>query len=93
MIESGLSEEDIDLWEVNEAFAMVPISFAKEMGIEGDKINVIGGSLSIGHPLGCRGIGQVNTLISALRMKWKKRGFATICNGGGGGTAVIIELI
>jgi acetyl-CoA C-acetyltransferase len=93
MMQSGLSKEDIDSWEVNEAFAMVPIYFAKEMGIERDKINVVGGSLSIGHPLGYTGIRLVNTLISALRMKGKKRGLATICNGGRGETAVIIELI
>jgi acetyl-CoA C-acetyltransferase len=88
---AGLTVEDIDLWEVNEAFAMVPLYFHKEMGVDMNKINVLGGALAIGHPLGCTGIRLVNTLISALKIKGKKRGLATLCNGGGGATAVIIE--
>ena len=88
----NLKFEDIDLFEVNEAFAVAPLLFMKETGVSEDKLNVFGGAIAIGHPLGCTGIRIVNTLISALRAKGKKTGLATLCNGGGGATAVIIEL-
>ena len=84
---------DIELWEVNEAFAVVPLMFMKQMNISSDIVNVFGGAVSIGHPLGCTGVRIVNTLISALKAKGKKIGLATLCNGGGGASAVIIELM
>jgi acetyl-CoA C-acetyltransferase len=90
---AGLDAGQIDLWEVNEAFATVPLYFAREMGISLDIVNVLGGALAIGHPLGCTGIRLINTLLSALRINEKKWGLATLCNGGGGAVAVIIELI
>jgi acetyl-CoA C-acetyltransferase len=88
---ADMRSDDIDLWEVNEAFAMVPLLFVREMEIDMDKVNVLGGALAVGHPLGCTGIRIVNTLISALRIRKKKYGMAVLCNGGGGATAVIIE--
>ena len=84
--------DSIDLFEVNEAFAVAPLLFMKETGVPEDKVNVFGGAIAIGHPLGCSGLRIVNTLISALRAKGKKTGLATLCNGGGGATAVIIEM-
>ncbi|KAH0792356.1 acetyl-CoA C-acetyltransferase [Histomonas meleagridis] len=84
--------EDIDLFEVNEAFAVAPLLFMKETGVPEEKVNVFGGAIAIGHPLGCSGLRIVNTLISALKAKGKRIGLATLCNGGGGSTAVIIEL-
>lgn len=90
---AGLSVEQIDLWEVNEAFAVVPLMLIKEFNLSQDVVNVFGGGISIGHPLGCTGVRIVNTLISALKAKGKKIGLATLCNGGGGANAVIIELV
>ena len=88
-----LDKSQIDLWEVNEAFAAVPLLFKKEMNISEDILNVLGGAVALGHPLGCTGCRIVNTLISALETKKKKIGVATLCNGGGGATALIIEMI
>lgn len=93
LAKAGMSPEDIDLWEVNEAFAMAPLLFMKTLGVPEDKMNVLGGAIAIGHPLGCTGIRIVNTLISALKIKGKRVGLATLCNGGGGATAVILEVI
>lgn len=90
---AGLSANQIDLWEVNEAFACVPLMFMKELQLNEDIVNVFGGGISVGHPLGCTGVRIVNTLISALKAKGKKIGLAALCNGGGGANAVIIELI
>lgn len=90
---AGKSDDDIDLWEINEAFASVGLLFASELGIYESKINVLGGACAIGHPLGCSGVRIVVTLISALKSVGKKYGLAAICNGGGGGTAVLIELL
>ena len=64
----------------------------KELKIKEDIVNVFGGGISLGHPLGCTGVRIVNTLISALKAKGKKIGLATLCNGGGGANAIIIEL-
>lgn len=89
---AGLSIDQIDLWEVNEAFAVVPLMLIKELKIKEDIVNVFGGGISLGHPLGCTGVRIVNTLISALKAKGKKIGLATLCNGGGGANAIIIEL-
>ena len=90
---AGLTKDDIDIWEVNEAFASVPIMFARELGISEDVLNILGGAVAVGHPLGCTGLRIVQALIAALKVRGKKRGLATLCNGGGGGTAVIIELM
>ena len=88
-----MDKSQIDLWEINEAFAAVPLLFEKEMELSEDRINVLGGAVALGHPLGCTGCRIVNTLLSALETKQKKFGLATLCNGGGGATALIIEMI
>jgi acetyl-CoA C-acetyltransferase len=88
----GWTAQDVDLWEVNEAFAVVPMAFSQDLGISFDKLNVRGGGISIGHPIGASGARILVTLISALKEKHLKRGVAAICIGGGEGTAVCVEL-
>lgn len=90
---AGLTMEDIDFFEVNEAFAVVPIAFVKHFGISHEKLNIFGGAVSLGHPLGCSGARIVTTLINVLHNKNAKYGMAAICNGGGGASAIIIEKI
>jgi len=90
---AGWSVADVDLWEVNEAFAVVPMAFAQELGVPADKLNVRGGAISLGHPIGCSGARILVTLISALRERGLKRGVAAICIGGGEGLAVCVELM
>jgi acetyl-CoA C-acetyltransferase len=90
---AGLSISDIDYFEVNEAFSVVALANMKEMGIAHDKINVFGGAVAMGHPIGMSGCRIIITLISVLQQKGAKRGMASICNGGGGASAVIVELV
>lgn len=87
----GWSIADVDLWEVNEAFAVVPMAFMKEMGIDRDKMNVNGGACALGHPIGASGTRIIVTLLNALEKRGLKRGVAAICIGGGEGTAIAIE--
>ena len=88
-----LTTSDIDLWEFNEAFASVPLMLIKGLGISEEKVNILGGAVAMGHPLGCSGIRIVTTLIAALKHRGLKRGCAALCNGGGGGNSVIIEML
>ena len=90
---AGWSVADVDLWEVNEAFAVVPMAFMKELGVPHEKLNVRGGAISLGHPIGCSGARILVTLISALRERGLRRGVAAICIGGGEGLAACVELI
>ena len=85
------SVKDVDLWEVNEAFAVVPMDFMQDMGIPRDKINVHGGACALGHPIGASGSRIIVTLLNALERYDLKRGVAAICIGGGEGTAIAIE--
>lgn len=87
----GWSVDDVDLWEVNEAFAVVPMAFMHEMKIPSDKINVNGGACALGHPIGASGTRIIVTLLNALEARGLKRGIAAICIGGGEGTAIAIE--
>jgi acetyl-CoA C-acetyltransferase len=87
----GWSKEDVDLWEVNEAFAVVPMAFMHEMGLPHDKVNVNGGACALGHPIGASGARIMVTLLNALEKRGLKRGIAAICIGGGEGTAIAIE--
>ena len=89
----GWSKVDVDLWEVNEAFAVVPMSFMHEFGLERDKVNVHGGACALGHPIGASGSRIIVTLLNALEAHDKKRGLAAICIGGGEGTAIAIERV
>ncbi len=89
----GWSVADVDLWEVNEAFAVVPMALMKELGVEHAKLNVNGGACALGHPIGASGARIMVTLIHALKARGLKRGVATLCIGGGEATAVAIEII
>ncbi|MDB2701479.1 thiolase family protein [Flavobacteriaceae bacterium] len=88
---ANLTLSDIDFFEVNEAFAVVPLAFINELKIDVSKVNVFGGAVSLGHPLGSSGSRIVVTLLNVLKNKNAKYGLATICNGGGGASALIIE--
>lgn len=87
----GWSKNDVDLWEVNEAFAVVPMAFMRELDIPHDKVNVNGGACALGHPIGASGARIIVTLLHALEARNLKRGIAAICIGGGEGTAIAIE--
>ncbi|MEZ5676726.1 MAG: acetyl-CoA C-acyltransferase [Thalassovita sp.] len=89
----GWSVGDVDLWEVNEAFAVVPMAFMSEMGIPRDIMNVNGGACALGHPIGASGARIMVTLLNALEKRGLKRGIAAICIGGGEGTAIAIERV
>ena len=87
----GWSVQDVDLWEVNEAFAIVPMAFMRDLGIARDKMNVHGGACALGHPIGASGARIIVTLLNAMERYDLKRGVAAICIGGGEGTAIAIE--
>lgn len=89
---AGLTKAQIDLWEINEAFSVVSIENAKRIGIKHDQLNIHGGAVSIGHPLGCSGARIVVTLIHALRQNKLTYGAAGICNGGGGASAMVLRV-
>jgi acetyl-CoA C-acetyltransferase len=90
---TGITLEEVDLFEINEAFAMVPLAFAEALNVGLDKINVNGGAVSLGHPIGCSGARIVVTLVHALRARNMRYGIAAICNGGGGASAMLIEAL
>lgn len=87
----GWRPEDVDLWEVNEAFAVVPMAFMRELGLDRDRVNVNGGACALGHPIGASGARIMVTLLNALEKRGLKRGVAAICIGGGEGTAIALE--
>ncbi|KAK4218839.1 putative acetyl acetyltransferase [Rhypophila decipiens] len=88
---AGISEKDVDFYEINEAFSVVALANMKILNLDPETVNVWGGSVAIGHPLGCSGARIVTTLTSVLREKKAKIGVAGICNGGGGASALVIE--
>lgn len=88
---AGISIEEVDFFEFNEAFSVVGLANAKILGLSNEKINVNGGAVSLGHPLGCSGARIVVTLINVLEQNNAKIGAAAICNGGGGASAIVIE--
>ncbi|KAL2271246.1 hypothetical protein VTJ83DRAFT_617 [Remersonia thermophila] len=88
---AGLTPADVDYYEINEAFSVVALANIKLLGLDPEKVNVFGGSVAIGHPLGASGARIVTTLTSVLREKKGKIGVAGICNGGGGASALVIE--
>lgn len=90
---AGWDVSDVDLWEVNEAFAVVPMAFMRELNLPHEKVNVHGGAISLGHPIGCSGTRILVTLLAALKERGLKRGLAAICIGGGEGLAVCVELL
>jgi acetyl-CoA C-acetyltransferase len=91
LTKASLSISDVDFFEFNEAFSVVGLANAKILGLPNDKVNVNGGAVSLGHPLGCSGARIVVTLINVLHQNNAKIGAAAICNGGGGASAIVIE--
>lgn len=90
---AGMNASDIDLWEINEAFATVPMKTARDLGVPLDKVNVNGGAIAMGHPLGATGAIILGTLLDELERADKTLGMATLCVGGGMGIATIIERV
>ncbi len=93
LAKSGWSAQDVDLWEVNEAFAVVPMALMHELKLSHDIVNVNGGACALGHPIGASGARIMVTLMYALQARGLKRGLATLCIGGGEATAVTIEML
>jgi len=90
---AGWRAKDVDLFEVNEAFAVVAMAAMREHAIPHDRINVHGGACALGHPIGASGARIVVTLLGALRKRGKRRGLAALCIGGGEATALAVELL
>jgi acetyl-CoA C-acetyltransferase len=88
----GMAPTDVDLWEINEAFASVPIISARRLGIASDKVNVNGGAIALGHPIGASGARVILSLIEELRRRGGGIGVAAICSGGGGGDAIVLDV-
>ena len=93
LAKAGMTIDQIDLFEVNEAFAAVPMKFMQEMGVPHEKVNVNGGAIALGHPLGATGAMILNTLVDELHRTGQRYGLATLCVGGGMGIATIVERI
>ena len=90
---TGWSSKDVDLFEINEAFAVVTMAAMKEHGLPHEKVNVHGGACALGHPIGASGARILVTLLGALRKYGHRRGVASLCIGGGEATAVAVELV
>ena len=88
---TGMSVDDIDIYEVNEAFGSVPVAFAKELGVDEERLNIHGGAIALGHPLGGSGTKLMTTLVHALKRRGGKYGLQTMCEGGGMANVTIIE--
>jgi len=93
LAKAGWTVDDVDLFEVNEAFAVVAMIAAKDLSIPSDKLNVNGGACALGHPIGASGARVIATLLGALEYRGLKRGVASLCIGGGEATAFAVELI
>ncbi|MCF8156826.1 MAG: acetyl-CoA C-acyltransferase [Rhodoferax sp.] len=93
LAKAGWTVDDVDLWEVNEAFAVVPMALMKELGVPHEKVNVNGGACALGHPIGASGARIMVTLMYALQARGLKKGLATLCIGGGEATAVALEML
>ncbi|MFK7952549.1 MAG: acetyl-CoA C-acetyltransferase, partial [Ekhidna sp.] len=90
---AGVEKDDVDFWEVNEAFSAVAIANQQKLELDPEKLNVFGGAVALGHPLGTSGARIITTLCSVLKKKGGKIGAAGICNGGGGASAIVIEMV
>ena len=93
LADAGMTFDDIDLFEVNEAFAAVVLKYLKDTGVDWDKVNVNGGAMALGHPIGATGVMLIGTLLDELERQDKTTGLVTMCTGGGMGTATIIERV
>jgi acetyl-CoA C-acetyltransferase len=88
-----LSVEDIDLWEINEAFSVVAEKFIRDLGLDREKVNVNGGAMALGHPIGATGAILIGTMVDELERRDLKRGLVTMCAAGGMAPAIIIERV
>ena len=93
LAKAGLTVEDIDLFEVNEAFAAVVLKFMRDLDVPHEKVNVNGGAIALGHPLGATGAMILGTLVDELERRDQRYGLATLCIGGGMGVATIVERV
>jgi acetyl-CoA C-acetyltransferase len=93
LAKAGLTPDDIDLWEVNEAFAVVVEKFIRDLRIDRDKINVNGGAIALGHPIGATGAVLIGTVVDELERRGARRGLITMCAAGGMAPAMIIERV
>ena len=93
LAKAGMKAADIDLWEINEAFAVVPMKTARDLGVSMDRVNVNGGAIAMGHPLGATGCIILGTLLDELERRNLSTGLATLCVGAGMGIATIIERV
>jgi acetyl-CoA C-acetyltransferase len=91
LVKAGVSQDEVDLFELNEAFSVVGLANIKILGLNPEKLNIHGGAVSLGHPLGCSGARIIVTLLNALQLNNKTLGAAAICNGGGGASALVIR--
>jgi acetyl-CoA C-acetyltransferase len=91
LAKAGLTPGDIDLWEVNEAFAAVPEKFIRDLGLDREKVNVNGGAIALGHPIGATGAMLIGTVLDELERRHLRRGLVTMCAGGGMAPAIVIE--
>ncbi len=91
--QAGINKQDVDYFEINEAFATVVIANNRNLELDADRVNVFGGAVSLGHPLGCSGARIITTLANVLQQKDASIGVAGICNGGGGASAIVIERV
>ncbi len=91
LAKAGLTPEDIDLYEINEAFAAVAMRFMRDLDLPAEKVNVNGGAIAMGHPLGATGAMILGTLIDELERRDQRYGLATLCVGGGMGIATVVE--
>ena len=90
---SGVNIDDIDLFEINEAFSVVPMAAMKDLNIASEKVNIYGGGVSLGHPIGASGARIMCTLLNAMNKQDAKLGLASLCIGGGEASAMIVEKI
>ncbi|MGC9561583.1 thiolase family protein [Brachymonas sp. M4Q-1] len=93
LVKAGWNVEDVELWEINEAFAVVPMAMMKELSIPHDKVNVNGGACALGHPIGASGARILVTLLHAMKQRGLKKGLATLCIGGGEGVSMCVEML
>jgi acetyl-CoA C-acetyltransferase len=90
---AGLTKDEIDLWEINEAFAIVPEKFIRDLGIDRAKVNVNGGAIALGHPIGATGAMLIGTVLDELERTGGRYGLVTMCAAGGMAPAIIVERI
>jgi acetyl-CoA C-acetyltransferase len=93
LMKAGLSPDDIDLWEVNEAFAVVLEKFIRDLRLDRDKVNVNGGAIALGHPIGATGAVLIGTVLDELERRDLERALITMCAAGGMAPAIIIERV